>query len=313
MQQVDEGTRQVIATIRAFNRFYTRVIGALTEHHLDSQYSLPEVRLLFELANRDAPTAAMLVRVMGVDPGYLSRLIGRMIRRRLVTRTRSKADGRERHLSLTATGRNAFATLDTLASDAVAALIAPISAPERTQLLGAMTQVAAILGNETTSPATVIRDPRPGDMGWVIQRHGELYFTEYGWDQRFEALVARIVANFVEQVDPALERCWIAERGGVNAGSVFLVRHPTRPGVAQLRLLLVEPSARGAGLGRLLVAECIRFARAAGYHTMMLWTNDVLVSARRIYVAAGFVLTSEEQHDSYGKPLTAQTWEMRLD
>jgi DNA-binding MarR family transcriptional regulator/GNAT superfamily N-acetyltransferase len=312
MRHIDDGTAQAIATIRAFNRFYTRVIGALTEHHLDSQYSLPEARLLFELAKRDAPTAATLVREMGVDPGYLSRLIARMIRRRLVTRSRSKSDAREQHLSLTATGRNAFATLDARASEAVAALIEPISAPERARLLGAMNQVASILGDGTPSRAIVIREPRPGDMGWVIQRHGELYFSEYGWDQRFEALVARIVANFVEQIDPALERCWIAERGGVNAGSVFLVRHPTRTGVAQLRLLLVEPSARGAGLGQQLVSECIRFARAAGYHTMMLWTNDILVSARRIYIAAGFVLTSEEHHDSYGKPLTAQTWELRL-
>jgi len=313
VQTPGEVPRQAIATVRGFNRFYTRVIGALSEHHLGTRYSLPEARLLFELANRESPTAATLVREMRVDPGYLSRMLQRMIRRRLVTRSRSKADAREQHLSLTATGRNAFAALDVRASDAVAALIAPMPVRDRASLLDAMARIATALGEPAPAlAAMVLHDPRPGDMGWVIQRHGELYFTEYGWDQRFEALVARIVSNFVEQFDPALERCWVAERGGVNAGSVFLVRHPTRERVAQLRLLLVEPSARGAGLGRQLVAECIRFARAAGYHTMMLWTNDVLVSARRIYVAAGFVLMSEEQHDSYGKRLTAQTWEMRL-
>ena len=305
--------QSAVAGMRRFNRFYTRVIGALSDRHLDSPYSLPEVRLLFELANREAPTAATLVREMGVDPGYLSRLVGRMIRRRLVTRTRSKSDGREQHLSLTATGKSAFAAIDAQASAAVRELIAPVSPSERNRLLEAMNQISSILGDDTSAPpAVTLHEPRPGDMGWVVQRHGELYHAEYGWDERFEGLVARIVAVFVEQRDPNRERCWIAERGGVNVGSIFLVRHPTREGVAQLRLLLVEQGARGAGLGQLLVSECIRFARTAGYHTIMLWTNDVLESARRIYVAAGFVLMSEEQHDSYGKPLTAQTWEMPL-
>ena len=305
--------KSAVAGMRRFNRFYTRVIGALSEKHLDTQYSLPEVRLLFELANRDAPTAATLVRDMDVDPGYLSRLVARMIRRRLVTRVKSKSDGRERHLSLTATGRTAFASVDARASAAVRDLLAPVSAGDRGRLLDSMTQIAELLGDGAEQKAPfVLRAPRPGDMGWVVQRHGELYATEYGWDQRFEALVARIVAAFVEQLDTARERCWIAERGGVNAGSIFLVRHPTRGGVAQLRLLLVEPRARGAGLGQQLVSECVAFARSAGYHTIMLWTNDVLASARRIYVAAGFVLVTEEQHDSYGKPLTAQVWEMPL-
>jgi Transcriptional regulators len=301
-----------IAGVRRFNRFYTRVIGALSERHLDTQYSLPEVRLLFELANRDAPTAATLVREMGVDAGYLSRLVSRMIRRRLVTRTRSRSDGREQHLTLTATGKNAFVAVDARASDAVRELIAPLSSSDRGRLLDAMKQISSILGDTTPPPAIVLRDPRPGDMGWVVQRHGELYHAEYGWDERFEALVAGIVSGYVEHRDRRRERCWIAERDGVNVGSIFLVRHPTRAGVAQLRLLLVEPRARGAGLGQQLVVECIRFAREAGYHTIMLWTNDVLASARRIYVAAGFVLTSEEEHSSYGKPLTAQTWEMPL-
>ena len=302
-----------IARVRRFNRFYTRVIGALTERHLDTPYSLPEVRLLFELANRDAPTAATLVRELGMDPGYLSRLVSRMIRRRLVTRTRSRSDGREQHLTLTATGKSAFAAVDERASAAVSDLLAPLSSADRGTLVEAMTQISSILGDDTApAPAVILREPRAGDMGWVVLRHGELYHGEYGWDQRFEALVAGIVAAFVEKQDPARERCWIAEHGGVNVGSIFLVRHPTRDGVAQLRLLLVDPRARGAGIGRMLVDECIRFARASGYHTIMLWTNDVLVSARRIYVAAGFVLTSEEQHASYGKPLTAQTWEMPL-
>jgi DNA-binding MarR family transcriptional regulator/GNAT superfamily N-acetyltransferase len=302
-----------VAGVRRFNRFYTRIIGALSERHLDTPYSLPEVRILFELANRDAPTAAALVRDLGVDPGYLSRLVGRMIRRRLVTRTRSKADGREQHLSLTVTGKNAFAGVDASASAAVSDLLGPLSTSDRGRLIEAMGLISSLLGDEKlTSSPVVLREPRAGDMGWVVQRHGELYYAEFGWDQRFEGLVAGIVAAFVEHRDPARERCWIAERSDVNVGSIFLVRHPTRDGVAQLRLLLVEPRARGSGLGQLLVAECIRFARSAGYHTIMLWTNDVLASARRIYVAAGFVLMSEEQHDSYGKPLTAQTWEMPL-
>jgi DNA-binding MarR family transcriptional regulator/GNAT superfamily N-acetyltransferase len=306
-----------VDAVRRFNRFYTRIIGALDEGHLESAHTLAEVRLLFELANRDAPTAASLVRDLDLDAGYLSRLVQRLVRRRLVKRTRSATDGRESHLTLTVAGHAAFAELDARARADVSALIAPLNTEDQRALVAAMQRIRTLLGDEpdparTTSPAFVLRQPRPGDMGWVVQRHGALYAREYGWDERFEALVAKVVAGFVEKFDPERERCWIAERDGVNVGSIFLVRHAEREGVAQLRLLLVEPSARGLGIGNRLVEECIRFARQSGYHTMTLWTNDVLMSARRIYIAAGFTLVREETHNSFGRDLNAQTWEMPL-
>jgi DNA-binding MarR family transcriptional regulator/GNAT superfamily N-acetyltransferase len=306
-----------VDAVRRFNRFYTRVIGALDEGHLESAHTLAEVRLLFEIANRDAPTAAALVRDLDLDAGYLSRLVQRLVRRRLVKRTRSATDGRESHLSLTATGRAAFAELDARAVKAITTLLAPLSAEDQQVLVGAMERISTLLGDETDrarapSASFMVRPPHGGDMGWVIQRHGELYSREYGWNERFETLVAKVVVGFVEKFDPQGERCWIAERDGVNVGSIFLVRHPEREGVAQLRLLLVEPSARGLGIGSKLVEECLRFARQAGYHTITLWTNDVLVSARRIYIAAGFKLIREETHNSFGSDLNAQTWEMPL-
>lgn len=309
-------TNDPVAAVRRFNRFYTRIIGVLDEGHLESDFALAEVRLLFEIAHRASPTATELVRDLALDAGYVSRLLRGLARRRLVKSTRSATDGRERHLSLTATGRATVDDLESRASADVANLLGPLDDAAQTTLVEAMERVRMLLDVEA-APATpksslLLRRHVPGDMGWVVQRHGELYFRDYGWDERFEALVAGIVAGFIAHLDPQRERCWIAESDGVKAGCIFLVRHSEREGVAQLRLFLVEPSARGLGIGHRLVDECIGFARAAGYHTMMLWTNDVLAAARHIYIKAGFELVLEEAHHSYGHDLTAQTWELRL-
>ena len=304
-----------VATVRRFNRLYTRIVGALDEGHLDSPFSLAEVRVLFELANREAPTATEIAAALGLDPGYLSRMLQRFRRRRLVARRRSDRDGRESHLTLTTAGRAAFRQLDRQASARVGDLLAGLDDDARRRLVASMRTIARLLGEESDAPsegAYVLRAPRAGDLGWVVQSHGELYAREYGWDQRFEGLVARIVADYVDGFDPAGERCWIAERAGENVGSVFVTKDSTRPGVAKLRLLLVHPSARGLGIGRRLVDECTRFAREAGYHTISLWTNSVLTVARQLYADAGYQKIREEVHDAFGPPLTAETWELRL-
>ena len=323
----DSGTSERVAAVRRFNRFYTRRIGALGERHLHSPFSLAEVRLLYELAHWSsteaaAPTATGIARELGLDAGYLSRLLRRLERRGLVERTPSARDGRQHHLHLTAAGRTTCADLDARARDDVAALLAPLDSTEQGRLLEAMRIVETMLAptpgpsgrpaRVEGAPPYLLRPPSHGDLGWVVERHGAVYAREYGWDERFEALVARIVADFVEHHDPSVERCWIAERDGEKVGSVFLVRHPERQGVAKLRLLLVEPSARGLGIGGRLVDECTHFARQAGYHTITLWTNSVLVSARRLYEAAGYRLVYEEPHHSFGHDLVGQTWELTL-
>ncbi|MEP7001998.1 MAG: helix-turn-helix domain-containing GNAT family N-acetyltransferase [bacterium] len=310
-------SKSTVDAVRRFSRFYTRIVGALDQSYLDSPFTLAEGRLLFELSNRDAPTAAALMRDLDLDAGYMSRLVQRLVRRRLVKRTRSATDRRESHLTLTATGRAGFAELDARTRSDVAALIAPLGEADEHALIAAMERVRTLLGDEpdrvrAAAPSFVLRPPRAGDLGWVVQRHGELYAREYGWDERMEALIAKIVAAFVETFDKQRERCWIAERNGQNVGSIFVVKHAEREGVAQLRLLLVDPSARGLGIGNTLVDEVIRFARQAGYHTLTLWTNDVLVSARKIYIAAGFKLAHEEKHHSFGHDLVSQTWELTL-
>jgi DNA-binding MarR family transcriptional regulator/GNAT superfamily N-acetyltransferase len=305
-----------VAAVRRFNRRYTRVIGVLNEGLLASEFSLTEVRVLYELAHSDAPTASELGAALGIDAGYMSRILGGFARRRLLARDPSPEDGRRSHLRLTRQGREVFARLDALASDEIRALLAPLPDPAQRRLLGAMREVERLLGGDaaaTPEPRAapiVIRPPAPGDLGWVVHRHGALYAHEYGWDERFEALVARIVAEFGERHDPRRERCWIAEHEGEIAGSVFLVRKSKT--VAKLRLLLVEPSARGLGVGTRLVDECVRFARQAGYRTVTLWTNSVLHAARRIYEAAGFRLVHEEPHESFGHQLVGQTWELEL-
>jgi DNA-binding MarR family transcriptional regulator/GNAT superfamily N-acetyltransferase len=300
-----------VAAVRRFNRFYTRRIGVLNEGLLRSPFSLSEVRVLFELAHRPNLTASTLREELGLDAGYLSRLLRDFQKRGLVERTSSAADGRVSHLNLTHQGREEFAALDTRASDEVRALLRGLPVAEQRRLLAAMRTIQDALDASPGKGAPyLLRLHQPGDMGWVVHRHGVLYAQEYGWDERFEALIAEVVASFIQHFDPKRERCWIAERDGEIVGSVFLVRKSKT--VAKLRLLLVEPSARGLGIGARLVDECIRFARRAGYRKMTLWTNSVLDAARRIYQRAGFHLVDEQPHNHFGPDLVGQTWELEL-
>ncbi len=300
-----------VATVRRFNRFYTRQIGVLSEKLLESPFSLARVRVLYELAHRERPTAAELARDLGLDAGYLSRILADFRKRRLVERKRSDDDARRSILLLTAAGRHAFETLDTRSAEQIRAMIAALPANSQRRLTTAMATIEVLLGGGTDRGAPwLLRQHQPGDMGWVVHRHGVLYAEEYGWDERFEGLVAGIVAKFVRDYDPARERCWIAERDGEIVGSVFLVAKSKT--VGQLRLLLVEPEARGLGIGARLVEDCIRFARRARYRRLMLWTNDVLHAARRIYEGAGFRLVHSEPHRSFGRRLVGQTWELTL-
>jgi DNA-binding MarR family transcriptional regulator/N-acetylglutamate synthase-like GNAT family acetyltransferase len=302
-------SEQRIAAVRRFNRFYTRQIGVLQEGLLQSPFSLTEARVLYELATRPGVTASELAADLGLDPGYLSRILRGFGARGLITRTRSKVDGRQSHLRLTEHGAAVFAPLDRASRGEVGALLARLSEPRQSDLLRAMGRIEAALG-AGVDPAYSLRPHRPGDMGWVVHRHGALYAEEYGWDERFEALVAGIVAQFVERYRPARERCWIAEQDGLIVGSVFLVEHSAE--VAKLRLLLVEPWARGQGIGARLVQECERFARDAGYRTITLWTNSVLHAARHLYEKAGYLLVREEPHHSFGHDLVGETWELVL-
>ncbi len=304
---VDEADR--IVAIRRFNRFYTRQIGVLQEGLLDSRFSLTETRVLYELAHRSDATATDLARDLGLDLGYLSRILQRFERERLIERVASPADRRCSILSLTPGGSAAFNPLDDRAREEIAALIAGLSEPARAELVAAMTRIEALLGAPAVRPY-VLRPPRAGDVGWVIARHGALYAAEYGFDARFEALVAKVAGEFLAGHDPARERCWIAEREGVNLGSVFLVRVSDE--LARLRLLLVEPAARGQGIGRRLVEECLDHARMSGYLRVTLWTNDVLTAARRIYQRAGFRLVRSRPHRDFGPPLVGEDWELEL-
>lgn len=299
-----------VATVRAFNRFYTDIIGVLGEGLLATRYSLTEARVLFELARGDAAQAADLRRTLHVDAGYLSRILSRFEAEGLVTRQRSAADGRRQVIRLTEHGRSEFATLDARSGEETSRLLAPLAEEEQRRLVAAMTTVREILEGAPRPDAYILRPPRPGDLGWVVARHGELYAEEYGWDETFEALVARIVADYVDGHDPDRERAWIAEVDGSPAGCVFCVRKEER--IAQLRLLLVEPSARGLGIGSRLVEECARFAARAGYRQLTLWTNDVLDAARRIYERAGFQLVKTEPHHSFGRDLVGQHWTRAL-
>jgi DNA-binding MarR family transcriptional regulator/GNAT superfamily N-acetyltransferase len=299
-----------VAAIRAFNRFYTARIGVLRDGLLATSHSLPEARVLFELGQVDAMDVAHLRRTLELDAGYLSRLLGRLEARGLVARERSATDARRQRIALTDAGRGAFATLDRRSAAEIASLLDGLSAHDRDRLLAALATARAILDGPAPADPVVLRPPRPGELGWIVHRHGALYAEEFGWDQAFEALVARVVADYADHHDPAREAAWIAEAAGRPAGCILCVRRDEH--TAQLRLLLVEPAARGMGVGGRLVDECLRFARRAGYQAITLWTNDVLVGARRLYERAGFELVAEEPHHSFGHDLVGQTWSRPL-
>lgn len=300
-----------VASVRRFNRFYTQKIGVLDEGLLQSPFSLAEARVLYELAHRNRPTASELARELHLDPGYLSRILRNFRRQGLIERARAASDGRQRHLSLTAAGQAAFAPLDARSREVVGALLAPLAESAQRRLTAAMRNIEQLLNPDPVAAAEfVLRPPRPGEMGWVTARHGAIYAAEYGFDQRFEALVAQIAAAFISDFDPRCEGCWIAEINGEPVGSVFLVRDGDS--VAKLRLLLVEPAVRGRGIGHRLVGECVAFARAAGYRKITLWTQSVLIAARRIYQAAGFHLVRCEPHHSFGVELVGEYWEREL-
>lgn len=313
-----------IDAIRRFNRFYTRRIGVLHEGLLQSPFTLAETRVLWELAHardRSGPTATDLARRLALDAGYLSRLLRGLKERGLIRSARSDSDARQQHLSLTAAGRRAFAPLEERSQQEVSSLVAPLSEAEQQELLQSLQRVERLLDDDPARAARtpwLLRPHRAGDIGWLISRHGALYAREYQWDMRFEALVARIAADFIERFDARREACWIAERDGSNIGCVCLVQardehtHEAIDGVAQLRLLLVEPAARGGGLGGRLVDECTRFARDAGYRQIRLWTNSLLLAARAIYCRAGYRLVASEAHHSFGHDLVGETWELDL-
>ena len=302
---------QRVAAVRRFNRFYTRQIGLLQESYLKSQFSLSQVRVLYELAHRERPTATELGRELGLDPGYLSRILRLFERRGLLKRTPSKADGRQSHLFLTARGQAAFAPLNTRSREEIGSMLRALRARDQIRLVDSMNAIEGVLGAQPEKKVPyLLRPHRPGDMGWVVSRHGALYAQEYGWDETFEALVAGIVKKFIEHYDPRKERCWIAEKDGEPVGSVFVVKQSAT--VAKLRLMLVEPKARGLGIGARLVDECVRFAGQTGYGKITLWTNSVLRAARRIYKEAGFRLIRQERHRSFGHDLVGETWDLKL-
>ena len=302
-----------IEAARRFNRFYTQRIGVLEEGLLDSPFSLTEVRVMYELAHAHhrGIGAVHLSRRLGLDKSYLSRILKRFRAKNWLARSVDGEDGRRHVLSLTAAGRRAFVPLERRAQRQMRAMLAPLPDTRRQRVLAAMHAIEQDLGAETEqAPPVTLRRHRPGDIGWVVQRHGELYAREYGWNEEFEALVADIAAKFVRDLDPTRERCWIAERDGARIGCVFLVAKDRT--TAKLRLLLVEPAARGAGLGKRLIDECIAFARDAGYRRIVLWTQDNLDAARHLYTRAGFRKTAEEAHRSFGKDLVAETWALKL-
>ena len=302
-----------VAAVRRFNRFYTSAIGVLEKGYLGTPYSVAEGRVLYEIATGDAPTPKAIGEIVGLDAGYLSRIVGKLERDGLVARARSDTDGRSIRLSLTPAGEQMFAGFNLRSAAVVEDLIAGLSAEERARLVDSVETVEALLGRRDAAPAPIVlRSHAPGDMGWVTERHAIRYALEYGWGAGIESLTARICADFLDNYDPAREHCWIAERAGERLGSVFLVKEPDQPDVARLRLLMLEPAARGTGLGRRLVEECISFARAAGYREIVLWTHAVLLAARRIYAATGFVLEDTWVHDDFGHDETGETWRLKL-
>jgi DNA-binding MarR family transcriptional regulator/GNAT superfamily N-acetyltransferase len=304
-----------IAAVRRFNRFYTARIGVLQAGYADSPFSLTEARVLYEIRERDRPTATDIGRDLDLDAGYLSRILRRFQRLGFIRKETSPADARQSLLSLTERGRKAFAPVEARSTRQVGAMLGTLTTTQQGDLVAALHVAEALLAGEPQrshkpSPEPILRQPRAGDFGWIVERHGILYAQEYGWGGNFEGVCAQIVADFVNTFDPQCERGWIAELDGRNVGCVLLVKD--QPGVARLRLLLVEPSARGLGIGARLTDECVRFARACGYHKMTLWTHSVLTAARTIYARAGFTLTSSEQKQSFGQEVVSEHWDLTL-
>lgn len=308
---LDHSLEQRVGAVRRFNRLYTRRIGVLRDNFLDSSYSLAEARVLYELARREGLTATEVAADLGLDHGYLSRILRSFSERGLVAKAPSPSDRRQSLLSLTVKGRLAFAQIDQRSQSEIADMIGKLAPADQERLIGAMRTIESVL-DETRAPEPpyILRPPRAGDMGWIVSRHGALYREEYGWDERLEALTAEIVAAFIRNFDGKRERGWIAERDSENVGCVLLVKETDE--IARLRLLLVEPKARGLGIGARLVAEAVRFAREAGYRTITLWTHSVLTAARTIYERAGFKLVASKEHDEFGKTLVGETWELEL-
>ncbi|MEZ5834013.1 MAG: helix-turn-helix domain-containing GNAT family N-acetyltransferase [Dongiaceae bacterium] len=300
-----------VEAVRRFSRFYTRRVGVLNEGYNGSEFSLTEARIIYELAHREAATAAELAKSLDLDPGYLSRVLKSFLERGLVQRQTSDIDARQQVLSLTDKGQQRFAELNARSRSDMAEMLGTLTPRQQQRLINAMSEIETLLSAEPERGVPcIIRPHQPGDIGWAVQKHAELYTREYGWDESFEALAAEIGAKFLKEFDPKKERAWIAEKDGENVGCVFLVRQSDD--VAKLRMLLVDPKARGLGLGKRLVEECIRFARLKGYKKITLWTNDILVTARHIYEQAGFKLIAEERHHSFGHELVGQTWELDL-
>jgi len=308
-------TARRISAIRRFNRFYTRQIGVLRKTYLDSPYSLGEARVLYEVASGRSPTASAIARALDLDAGYLSRVLRSFEKRGLIRRKASPRDARQSHLVLSPRGRTAFAPLERRSQRATGAMLGRLAPADQARLIEAMTTIETLLGGDALTgpraePAYRLRAAVPGDFGWIVKRHAELYAEEYGWTAPFEGLCAQIVADFVNNYDAGRERCWIAEMNGENVGTVMLVKDSAQ--VARIRLLLVDPKARRLGLGARLADECIRFARDAGYTGITLWTHSVLTAARRIYEKAGFKLMRTERHKSWGRPVTSEHWDLEL-
>jgi DNA-binding MarR family transcriptional regulator/GNAT superfamily N-acetyltransferase len=300
-----------IAVLRRFNRFYTQQAALIEPKHLHTDVSLPEARILYELAQHERSSPGDLIRDLGIDPGQLSRTLQALQRRQLVSRKPCSADKRQIEIALTAEGRAAFAELDKRSQQLATGILARLPAERRASVVAAMRTIEhALSPGQAPSPAVVLRTHRPGDIGWIISRNGALYAQEYGWTIEYEALVAEIAGQFIKTFDPARERCWIADVEGRPCGSVMLVN--AGDGLGKLRLLLVEPHARGLGVGKALVNECVRFARETGYRSMTLWTQSILIAARGIYKQAGFHLVEEKPHHSFGQDLVGETWEMKL-
>jgi DNA-binding MarR family transcriptional regulator/GNAT superfamily N-acetyltransferase len=306
-----------VTAVRRFNRFYTRQIGVLRKNFLDSPYSLGEARVLYEIASRRSSTASAIARALDIDAGYLSRLLRNFERRGLIRRKTSSRDARQSHLSLTPRGHRAYVPLERRSQRDAAAMIERLPAAAQSRLIAAMVTIESLLDDEFAAPQSrgaaksyTLRAPVPGDFGWIVRRHAELYAQEYGWTEPFEGLCAQIVADFANDYDAKRERCWIAEMDGEPVGCVFLVKDSAK--VARIRLLLVDPKARGLGLGARLVDECVRFARGAGYSKITLWTHSVLAAARHVYQKAGFRLTGTEQHKSWGRPVTSEFYDLDL-